>query len=144
MAAHAEPLSGQPLYRRCDLSTGDVTEQGTLYTVPAGHIFALEMVLAQVFTRGGAVRLVLPDPEDFISAGSRGIPFKLEESFASTDGRFYTVNQLVRLYCREHITIQAYLLLLQSAHLPNEVAISGSLVLDPGIASSPGSLRADI
>ena len=53
MAAPSDFFIGQPIYKRCDLSSGDFTEQGTLYTVPAGHIFVLEMVIARVFTRGG-------------------------------------------------------------------------------------------
>jgi hypothetical protein len=87
---------------------------------------------------------VLTDPDGFISSGNRGVSFKLEESFSSTDGRFYTVNQLVRLYYREHITIQAYLLLLQFENFLNEVAISGYLVIAPDMTSPPGSIRSAI
>ena len=107
MAIHADGLFGQPIYRSCELSRGDALEQGTLYTVPAGHIFILEMVLARIFTQGAAVRLVLTDPDGFISSSNRGVSFRLEESFASADGRLYTVHHVVRLYYREQITIQA-------------------------------------
>jgi hypothetical protein len=83
LAVHSDLPIGQPVYRVCDLSVGDTTEQCTLYTVPAGHIFVLEMVMAQVFTGAGSrppIRLKLTDPEGHIAISNRGVSFRLEES----------------------------------------------------------------
>jgi hypothetical protein len=49
VAAHSDLLIGQPIYRVRDFSVGSDVEQCTLYTVPAGSIFVLEMVMAKAF-----------------------------------------------------------------------------------------------
>jgi len=138
MAAPSDPLL--PVYSVADFSIGDTIEQCTLYTVPAGHIFVLEMVMARVFVRAGnrpPFRLALTDPEGQIASSNRGVGFKLEESASTAEGRLYTLNHLVRLYYREQITIQAYLVLGQVDSFVNEIAISGFLVMAPAMTSPP-------
>ena len=131
LAVQSDLPIGKPIYRRCELSVGDFIEQCTLYTVPAGKIFVLEMVTAQVFTGAGSgppFRLKLTDPQGNLAVANTGVPFKLEESSSTAQGRGYTVNQMVRLYYKENRTIQAYLLLQQAENFINEVSISGYLV----------------
>ena len=130
-AAPVNPPIGEPIYRRCVLSTGSDVQQCTLYTVPAGKIFVLETVTAQIFTAepgGPPFLLKITDPQGNLASGDAGVPFTLEKSFSTVNGNSYTINQMVKFYYKKNKAIQALLLLPAAENFNNEVSISGYLV----------------